>query len=60
MEKYISAKEIMESTGLSRNVVYAMMNFPGFPSARIGKRLVVSESAFREWMNRGGMEQKGA
>jgi hypothetical protein len=25
MEKYISAKEIMESTGLSRNVVYAMI-----------------------------------
>lgn len=58
MEKYLSAKEIIECTGLSRNAVYAMTNYPGFPAARIGKRLVVSETAFREWMNNGGMNQK--
>ena len=58
MEKYISAKEIMECTGLGRNAVYAMMNYPGFPAARIGKRLVVSETAFMNWMNNGGMNQK--
>lgn len=58
MEKYITAKDIMKSTGLNKNLVYAMMRFPGFPSTRVGGRILVSEKAFHEWMARGGTEQK--
>lgn len=60
MEKYLSAKELMEMTGLSRNGTYNLLKFPGFPSVRIGKRILIPERAFREWMERGGTEQKGA
>ena len=60
MEKYLSAKELMEITGISKNGIYNLFKFPGFPSVRIGKRIVVSEHAFHEWMQRGGTEQKGA
>lgn len=60
MDKYLSVPEIVAETGLSRNTVYALVKMPGFPSTRIGKRIIVSERAFREWMDNGGTEQKGA
>lgn len=60
MEKLISAREIMEASGLSKNTVYDLMRSPGFPSVRIGKRVFVAECAFREWLANGGTEQKGA
>lgn len=60
MEKYLTAHQIMDATGLCKSVVYAMFKIPGFPSIRIGKRLLVSERAFHDWMQRGGTEQKGA
>lgn len=58
MDKFVSAKEIMQATGLSKNGVYGLFKLPGFPSVRIGKRILVSERAFMDWMERCGREQK--
>ena len=60
MERYLSASEIIEKTGLSKNTVYSMLRAPGFPATRVGKRIIVSERAFTEWLANGGTEQKGA
>lgn len=54
MEKYLDAHQIIEATGLSRTTVYAMLHAEGFPATRVGKRIIVSESALTEWLARGG------
>lgn len=56
--RYLDAKEVMKQTSLGRNTVYAMFNMPGFPSTRIGKRIIVAEDALYAWLDRGGTEQK--
>lgn len=60
MEKLLSAKGIMEASGLSKNTVYDLMRSPGFPSVQIGRRVFVPESAFNDWLAKGGTKQKGA
>ena len=60
MEKYLTMSEFMKCCKIGRSVAYALVKTPGFPSARIGKRILISESGLREWMNNGGTEQKGA
>lgn len=56
--KYLDARGVMKQTGLGRNTVYAMFNMPGFPSTRIGKRIIVAEDALYAWLDRGGTEPK--
>ena len=57
MKKFLSPKDIQEITGLGRGGVYALFNFPGFPSVKIGKKYFVLEDDFYEWINRGGTKQ---
>ena len=57
MEKYLNAKQIMNALGISRSMVYSLFNREDFPATRIGKRIVVSETALREWMAQGGTER---
>ena len=57
MEKYLNAKQIMNALGISRSMVYSLFNREDFPVTRIGKRIVVSETALREWMAQGGTER---
>ena len=59
MERYLSAKEIMACTGLSRSTVYELLKLPGFPFIHVGKRLLVSERALGEWLARCGTEPTG-
>jgi len=58
MEKYLSVKDVMDCTGLGRTTVYAMFQNPSFPASRVGRRLIVSERALSEWLDRGGTDQK--
>ena len=58
MEMYLSVKDVMACTGLSRSTVYALFQIPGFPLVRVGKRLLVSESAFRTWLADQRRQQK--
>lgn len=58
MDRYLSVKEVMECTGLGRSTVYALFQVPNFPATRIGKRLIVSETALTEWLANGGTQKK--
>ena len=57
MDRYLSVKEVVECTGLGRSTVYALFQAPGFPATRIGKRLIVSETALNEWLAKGGTQK---
>lgn len=59
MDRYLSVKEVMECTGLGRSTVYTLFQVPGFPATRIGKRLIVSETALNEWLAKGGTQKNG-
>ena len=58
MDRYLRAEKIMQMLGIGRSTVYALFKRKGFPSARIGRRIVVSESALREWLANGGTARK--
>ena len=58
MERYLNAKEIIEALNISRTTAYALMKRADFPSTRIGRKIVVSEIALREWLERGGTAQE--
>ena len=60
MEKYLSVRQVMEVLGIGRNTAYELIHRADFPSARIGKRVVVSETALKEWLDKGGTDQQGA
>lgn len=57
MENYLNAKEVMQMLKISRSTVYALLKRDDFPSARIGKRILVPETALREWVAKGGTAQ---
>lgn len=57
MERYLNARQVMEATGLSRSTIYAMFHMEGFPVTRVGKRVLVSETALNEWLAKGGTQK---
>lgn len=58
MDRYLNAKEVMDVLKVGRSTVYALLNRSDSPASRIGKRILVSETALREWMARGGTKQE--
>ena len=58
MEKCLSVAELIKVLNCNRGTAYALVKTPGFPAARIGKKIVIPESALREWLANGGTEQK--
>lgn len=58
MEKYIDINTLIARLGISRTTAYALVNRPDFPTTRIGKKIIISESALKVWLDNGGTEQK--
>ncbi|MGN0803503.1 MAG: helix-turn-helix domain-containing protein [Candidatus Faecivicinus sp.] len=58
MDRYLNVQQVMEATGLGRSTIYALFHTEGFPITRIGKRILVSETALRDWLSRGGTQPK--
>lgn len=58
MERFLSVREMQDTLGVSRSTAYALVKRADFPAANIGKRIVVSESALREWIAKGGTMQR--
>ena len=52
---FISAKTLAEILDLSISSIYELMHEKGFPSVRIGSRLVVPKEDFIKWID----ERKG-
>lgn len=50
MNKYLSAENIVEKTGLSRATVYKLLNTPDCPVLRIGRSIRISEEDFDKWL----------
>ena len=60
MDRYLNAKEIMATLGIGRSTVYELLNRKDFPAVRIGRRVLVSETALREWLEAGGTARDDA
>lgn len=49
--KTISVDEAYPQSGLSRNTFYAGVNNGEIPSIRVGKRILIPNSAFQAWLD---------
>ena len=51
MEKTtMSVQELSTQMGISLPKAYELVKTPGFPSIRIGTRILITIDAFREWL----------
>ena len=51
MEKTtMSVQELSSQMGISLPKAYELVKTPGFPSIRIGARILIPIDAFREWL----------
>ena len=58
MEKLaLSVPEMAAALGISKSTAYALINLPGFPIVRLGKRIVIPVQGLNEWMAKGGTDQ---
>lgn len=46
----ISVQEMSAQMGISLPKAYELVKTPGFPSIRIGTRILIPVDAFREWL----------
>ena len=52
MEKStMSVQELSLQMGVSLPKAYALARSPGFPTIRVGTRILIPVEAFREWLN---------
>jgi predicted DNA-binding transcriptional regulator AlpA len=48
----LNANAIAQTLGISRAGAYELMHSEGFPTLRIGKRMMVSKERFIQWIER--------
>jgi len=48
----MTVEQMAAALGISRNTAYALANEAGFPSFRVGKRLLVNREMLQVWMDR--------
>ena len=47
----LNAKQLADLLGVSDSSVYELIQEDGFPSLRIGKRIVIPKEELREWIS---------
>ena len=47
----LNVKQLADLLGVSDSSVYELIQEDGFPSLRIGKRIVIPEEELREWIS---------
>ena len=47
----LNAEMVADVLGISRAGAYELMNEDGFPSKRIGERIIVPKDAFQKWLD---------
>lgn len=52
----LNANNIAKTLGISRAGAYELMHSEGFPTLRIGKRMMVSKDRFIQWIERNSGE----
>ena len=46
----MSVKELADNLGISLPKAYQLVKQPGFPTIRVGARILIPLDAFKEWM----------
>ena len=46
----MSVRDMADQMGISLPKAYELVRSPGFPSIRIGTRILIPVDAFREWL----------
>ena len=49
---FLNARMVAQVLGVSISTAYELLNDPGFPTLRVGSRMVVPRDAFRQWAER--------
>lgn len=52
-----SVQEMQKVLGVGRNVAYGLVKRADFPTARVGKRIVIPVEALNDWLRHGGTAQ---
>ncbi len=48
--KMLDIKDLQKILKIGRNSAYNLMKTPGFPSMQMGRKWLISEEAFKEWL----------
>ena len=48
----LNADQVASVLGIARSSAYTLMHSEGFPTIRIGKRLLVTRERFAEWLDK--------
>ena len=54
----LTVKDLQEYLGVSRSTAFQLIARQDFPSARLGKRIIIPLDALNEWLKRGGTAPK--
>ena len=49
---FLNAKTLAEVLGVAPSSAYELMHEKGFPTLKVGNRLLVEKSEFKEWIER--------
>ena len=49
---FLNAKTLAEVLGIAQSSAYELMHEKGFPVLKVGNRLLVEKSKFKEWIER--------
>ena len=49
---FLNAKILAEVLGIAPSSAYELMHEKGFPTLKVGNRLLVEKSKFKEWIER--------
>lgn len=48
----MNVDELAERLGISRPKAYELVKRRDFPAIQLGKRIIIPEDAYREWLNK--------
>ena len=49
---FMNARQVANTLGISKTTAYVLMSDEDFPSIRIGTRILVERSKFKEWVEK--------
>ncbi len=50
--KFLTVKEVMEILRIGRTMTYELVNQPDFPKLRIGRKILILEKEFQDFLKR--------
>lgn len=50
MKTALSIKELQRELGLGKNKAYELTKMPGFPSIKIGKKIIIPRASLERWL----------